>query len=208
MLSLDNISIEIDNKIIIPNLTFTLDVGDILYITGKNGCGKTSLLKAISGLKTIKSGSIKIFDYLISDLQKPYCVYIGHENAIEPDLLIKDQLAFWADTYGSGNLLDASIEYWGIRELLELPASRISKGLARKISLSRLLSSYADIWLLDEPEANLDTDNIKLLNNAIISKANSGGIILIATHGKTEIETGKILKLDEQKPHIQMKRGQ
>ncbi|MDX1916680.1 MAG: heme ABC exporter ATP-binding protein CcmA [Rickettsiaceae bacterium] len=202
MLSLNNISIEIHGKNIISNLSCDLDAGSICYIIGKNGSGKTSLLKAIAGIKSLKSGSISIFKHEIAELQKPYCLYIGHENALDPSLLVEDQLTFWAKSYNSFNLIAATIEYWRLREYLQLPCAYLSKGLSQKVSLSRLICSHADIWLLDESDANLDSNNLKLLHNAVISKANSGGIVLMSTHGKIEIESAKILDLNQNIPKL------
>ncbi len=197
MLSLNNISLEVGSKRLISGLTLSVDIGSIVYITGKNGAGKTTLLRAISSIEKISSGNITVFDHDLNDLAMPYCLYIGHETAIDPEMRIRDQIEFWASSYGSISMIQGAIEYWGLHDFLDQAPSTLSKGINKKISLSRLMCCNAEIWLLDEVETNLDKDNLALLHNAIISKASSGGMIIISTHNEAKIDKSNIINLDE-----------
>ena len=81
--------------------------------------------------------------------------------------------------------------------LLDKKIYQLSAGNQKKVALSKLLSCQSDLWLLDEAEVSLDAANKKLLHNLIISKANNGGIILLTTHGDTDIKGSQVLHLED-----------
>ncbi|MDX1924252.1 MAG: heme ABC exporter ATP-binding protein CcmA [Rickettsiaceae bacterium] len=195
MLSLNNITIETWNKKLISDLSFNMAPGSITYVTGPNGSGKTSLLKIIANLKKPASGYVSIYDHKLEELEKPYCLLIGHEFGIDPDMKIRDQIRFWASSYNSEAMIPPAIEYWGIANLLDHDISALSKGMAKKIALSKLTLCHSEIWLLDEAETNLDEQNLRLLHNLIKTKANAGGIIVMTTHLERKIDSSQTLDL-------------
>lgn len=181
------------------NLSVSLFEGTITYIYGNNGSGKTSLLKAISGLSKNYEGKMSLQGLSMDDFYKPYCLYVGHKSAYEQDIKVIDQLEFWADSYNSTEMIPAAIEFWNLGNILDKKISSLSAGNAKKVSLSRLTCCYAKLWLLDEVETNLDELNLKCLHYSMISKAQSGGIILITSHMKQRVQDSQVIDLEDLK---------
>lgn len=182
---------------IFKDISMSFLPGTIVYLCGNNGSGKTSLLRMIAGITKPTSGCITLSkeNLLIDEISKPYCTYIGHLLAIKNDLTVYDNILYYAKMYNTTNLIDASIIYLQIADLLDKKCYELSEGNRKKIAMTRLLLSSVNIWLLDEIDNNLDKDNKMLLNNLIITKANNGGIIIITTHNKPAIESGIVIDL-------------
>jgi heme exporter protein A len=197
MLSLHSVSINTSESELIKNLSITFLPSAIVYFRGKNGCGKTSLLRAISGIKKVSSGQITFGknNTPIEDLAKPYCVYIGHKTGVKPELTVIENIEFWAKTYNSSELVSAAIFYFKLEDYIHTKCYALSAGQQQRVALAKLLACSSYIWLLDEVENNLDTQSKELLNNLIISKANNGGIIISSSHTETLIKSAVIIDL-------------
>ncbi len=183
MLTCQNISLfSLNTKVIFTNLSITLLSGAIVMIRGKNGAGKTSLLRIISGIQTPSQGEVFINNVRISELARPFIGYLGHRLGLKLELTVEENLIMWAKFYSSEMMIPAAVTYFSLQELLQQPVYKLSSGMKKKVALARLMSCHSKIWLLDEVEANLDEENRKLLYNAIAIKASSGGIILWASH--------------------------
>lgn len=199
MLSLHSIQIIANNQKLIENLSVTFLPSSIVYLKGRNGCGKTSLLMTIAGIKSPAHGKITFGknNLLIEELKKPYCTYIGHNIGINQELTVYQNLRFWPQIYNSSESLDTAIYYFGLETILDIKCYELSAGNLKKIALTRLLSCRSNLWLLDEVEANLDENHKKLLNHMIILKSNSGGIIFISTHSEPSIKSALVLNVEQ-----------
>lgn len=197
MLSLNDISLKINAHTVLNRLSMSFLPGAIIYLCGNNGSGKTSLLRIIAGITKPTSGYITLTkkNLPINVIKKPYSVYIGHLLAIKNDLTVYENIAYWAKIYNAEELIDASIVFFKIGDLLDKKCYELSEGNRKKIAMTRLILAPANIWLLDEIENNLDKDNKMLLNNLIVTKANNGGIVVITTHNKPAIDSGMIVNL-------------
>lgn len=195
MISLHSVFINTSEPELIKNLSITFLPSAIVYFRGKNGCGKTSLLRAISGIQRLSSGQITFGknNILIEDLEKPYCVYIGHKTGIKPELTVIENIEFWAKTYNSPELVSAAIFYFKLKDYTHTKCYALSAGQQQRVALAKLLACSSYIWLLDEVENNLDVESKELLNNLIISKANNGGIIISSSHTESLIKSALIM---------------
>lgn len=194
MLTLYDLSLNINGHNFFRHLSVTCFGGCILKINGANGSGKTSLLRMIAGIQSY-SGSIYFKRVNIQNIAKPYCVYIGHNLGIRTDLTVLQNLLFWSQIYHSDLLINSAIKYWNLESLLDMPCSDLSKGNLKKVALARLLSCNSDVWLLDEVDNNLDFNNLTLLNNLLYAKINSGGIVILTSHNHTKLKYMNILEL-------------
>jgi len=199
MLSLNDLQIRTPNKILLDNLSLTLLPSAIVYLQGPNGCGKTSLLKTIAGIQKPSKGLVTFgkHSYPMHNVPKPYCAYIGHNLGLKPELTVIENLKFWPEFYESSALLEASVYYFKLEELLYKKCYELSAGNQKKVALCRLMSCQSKLWLLDEIDSNLDEENKQLLLHLILSKANNGGIIFISTHGKVEIPSALTLNIQD-----------
>lgn len=200
MLSITDLSLSInEEKILFSNISISFLPSAIIWLKGKNGSGKTSLLKLIAGIMPTKKNSIR-YGYKqidISEVRKPYCTYIGHNLGIKNELTVLENLKIWASLYNSYELIDAAIMYFNLQELVNKKCYQLSAGNKKKLAMAKLIICQSKIWLLDEIDTNLDNANQQLLLNLIITHANNNGIVFIATHNYFPITSAEILNLDE-----------
>lgn len=185
MLTCKGLTLENKNGCVFKNVSFTLLPTSITIITGNNGQGKSCLLKTILGLIKQNSGSISWNNIDINDdidAFRQNISYLGHYNALNLELTVKENLKFWAKLTGGEELLEAAAQYFQLHELFDLPLASLSTGWQRRVSLARILLTRSNLWILDEPDVNLDSKALELLVNLIKIRARDGGVILIAGH--------------------------
>lgn len=180
---------------LLKDVSFSMMPASVLYIMGPNGVGKTSLLETIAGLKAPYSGKIKFNSKELRSYPQTLVNYIGHKLAIKSQLTALENLKYWAQALDGAQALQAAILYLDLGNILEQKCSMLSSGMCKKLSLARLLLSAAPIWLLDEISANLDEQNLQLLQALVSSKVSSGGIVIISSHIKPV--NAQILNLED-----------
>jgi len=178
-----NISCQRGGRLVFSGLSFQLGPGEALLVTGPNGAGKTSLLRQIAGLLPLTAGDLRL-DGAGPDAEIPeLCHYVGHLNTVKTSLSVAENLAFWAAFLGAaGASLAPALGAFGLTPLADLPAGLLSAGQKRKLALSRLFTAARPIWLLDEPQTSLDAASLKLLDAAIASHLDTGGLAIVASH--------------------------
>ena len=199
MISFNALALNIPGKDLFKTLSLSILPSAIIYLHSPNGSGKTSLLRMIAGIQKPSKGKITFGkdNITIDAMPKPYCTYIGHNTALKLDLTILENIKFWANISGTMELIDAAIHYFQLQKLLSCKAYELSAGERKKVALTRLITCPSQLWLLDEVDVNLDKKNQDLLNNLIITKADSGGIIFLTTHNMPAIKTADIINLQE-----------
>jgi len=192
MITFQEVKYTIRNITIFKNISITILPSAIIYLTGNEKSGKTSLLRMIAGIQSPTNG--RIYHRFVN---KPHCAYIGHELGVNPQMTVFENLKFCSEIYDSLETLEASIHYFKLQNILDIKCYKLSKSELIKVSLSKLISCQSNIWLLDEVESNLDIDKETkdLLQNLILSKANSGGIVLITTKYGKSIESAQVLNI-------------
>jgi heme exporter protein A len=165
-------------------LDFTVEGGQALAVTGRNGAGKSSLLRLIAGLLAPAGGSIRLEGGDGEASLAEQCHFLGHRDGLKAALSVEENLAFWRDFLGGETGLDieASLDALQISQLSSLPASYLSAGQRRRLALARLVATKRPIWLLDEPTSALDTEAQGLLAGLMANHLAGGGIIVAATH--------------------------
>ena len=189
-LSLDNVSVMRGNRMVLRGLSVAARAGDIIWIRGANGCGKSTLLRLVAGLLTATSGAIHSEGRMA----------LADENlALDGNVTVKDALRFWADMdCASADAREAALIDMDLQDLAHIPVRFLSTGQRKRASIARVLASHADIWLLDEPYNGLDSASCVRLDQAIIARAASGGIVLVAAHQPPSINVATSLLLDGQ----------
>jgi len=199
MLSAQNLSYRRGDKIILADLSFALARGEGLVIAGANGSGKTTLLKILAGLLAPESGKLELDGTdIIGGKSAEYLgriLYLGHKNAMNEELTVLDNLKFWAGLAGNEILIPAALAYFALEEYALMPYKTLSHGLKRRVALARLIFSQKDIWLLDEPFANLDGETGERLANLIATRRQNGMVIL-SSHQAVALENFKELRLE------------
>ncbi|MBC7497687.1 MAG: heme ABC exporter ATP-binding protein CcmA [Sphingomonadaceae bacterium] len=154
---------------------FTVDPGGAVQVEGANGAGKSTLLRVLAGLLPAAEGRI----------DNPFVTALaGHDTALKPGPTLASELTHWARLDGTdGSAVAAAAAAFALTPLLELPAGFLSSGQRRRAALARVAASGAVLWLLDEPDAGLDTASKALLAAAIAAHRGGGGIVVAVTHG-------------------------
>ena len=179
-------------RLVFDGLGFRVDAGTLLQLRGRNGAGKSSLLRLIAGLVRIAEGRLDLKGGAPDIPVKEHIHYVGHLDAIKPALSVGENLAFWAGMLRGEEVAaltdqavidpPAALDAIGIGPLADFPAAILSAGQRRRLSLARLMVAARPVWLLDEPTTALDTDGQARLFEMIDRHLTSGGIALIATH--------------------------
>lgn len=178
---------------VFAGLDFAAVAGEAVAVVGRNGSGKTSLLRLIAGLLVPAGGTI-VLGGGDAELTLPeQCHYLGHRDALKPALSVAENLSFWADFLG-GERFDfaESLATVGLEHTIHLPAGFLSAGQRRRLSLARLLTVRRPVWLLDEPTNALDVTGQDMFGGLMREHLARGGMIVAATHAPLGIETREL----------------
>ncbi|MFL5260548.1 MAG: heme ABC exporter ATP-binding protein CcmA [Hyphomicrobiales bacterium] len=179
---------------VFSNLSFSVEAGKLLEITGANGTGKSTLLRLIAGLSEPVSGSVDL-EGGDPELDLPQQVhFIAHQDAIKPALTALENLRFWERFFGGGELGEA-LGCFDLEPLADHPAALLSEGQKRRLALSRLALFKRPIWLLDEPTVGLDSRSRDRLMELISAHLAARGLVLVSTHVPLGLEPHVIVKL-------------
>jgi len=181
---------------VFAGLRFAVADGEALLVTGRNGAGKSSLLRMIAGLIRIAGGRLSLIEGDPERTIPEQAHYLGHQDALKPSLSVAENLSFWT-RYLGGKTPEAALAAVGLEALTELPAAYLSAGQRRRLSIARLVAVKRPIWLLDEPTSTLDREAQETLAGLLRQHLAGGGLIVAATHGPVGLEGAKELRLGE-----------
>ncbi|HVV81378.1 MAG TPA: heme ABC exporter ATP-binding protein CcmA [Pseudolabrys sp.] len=193
-LSADNIACVRGGREVFAGVSFSVGGGEALLVTGRNGAGKSSLLRVIAGLVRLSGGRLDLDGGADASIGEQ-AHYLGHQDAVKPALSVLENLTFWADYLGArGNPITA-LKTVGLDALAGLPAAYLSAGQKRRLSIARLLAVKRPIWLLDEPTSALDAPSQAMLAKVMQAHLRSRGLIIAATHGAIGLPRARQLRL-------------
>ena len=183
---------------VFAGLAFALRGGEAILVTGRNGAGKSSLLRMIGGFVPIAGGRLELKDGDPELTLAEQAHYLGHQDALKPSLTVGENLSFWARYLGGDGLAPQDVlETVGLDALADLPAAYLSAGQRRRLSIARLVAVKRPIWLLDEPTSALDRGAQERLSSLMQQHLGGGGMIIAAAHGPIGLERARELRLGE-----------
>jgi heme exporter protein A len=183
---------------VFADVRFSLSSGEILAVTGRNGAGKSSLLRIIAGLIRIAQGKLVLEDGDPELTIAEQAHYLGHLDALKPSLTVSENLQFWTAFLAGGPLrlpVGEALAAVGLGELADLPAAYLSAGQRRRLSIARLLAVKRPLWLLDEPTSTLDHAAQGRLIEFMQTHLAGGGLIVAATHAALGLNATQELRL-------------
>jgi heme exporter protein A len=181
---------------VFEGLGFSVAGGAALLVTGRNGAGKSSLLRMIAGLLRIAGGTLSLSGANPERSIGEQAHYLGHNDALKPALTVEENLAFWTAWLGGDGKPAVALSAVGIDSLAALPAAYLSAGQKRRLSIARLVAVKRPLWLLDEPTSALDTAAQAMLLDLMRAHLAGGGMIVAATHLPLGLDGAHELKLE------------
>lgn len=178
---------------VFDGLSFGLQSGEVVALTGANGAGKTSLLRAIAGFIRPDAGEIGFSEANgepldAEDVRARHIHLLGHHEGLKPARTARQELAFQAGWLGGAETgrdrarTDEAVTRLGLSPLLDLETRKLSAGQRRRLSLARLIAAPRALWLLDEPLAPLDAGWRDVAAGLMREHLKTGGLILAAVH--------------------------
>lgn len=184
MLELRQIAFEYDDRLLFEKVSFSLAYKTLLHLKGKNGVGKTTLMRLIAGIIQPVEGDILFEGQSISKhltaYQKQLC-YVGHKQALRNELTVLENLTFDLQACAQ-NDLEKLLCQMNLSQLAHVPCAKLSAGQKKRSSLARIALSRKPVWLLDEPFVALDEESIALISQLMIEHCSSGGLIILTSH--------------------------
>jgi heme exporter protein A len=186
-LRIEDLALARGERVLFRHLDLRVETGEAVALTGSNGAGKTSLLRAVAGFIRPLAGRVAFEDAAgalpAEDARRAGCHLVGHQDGLKPGRLARDELLFQARWHGgtaAGAL--AAAERLGLSRLLGLEVRVLSAGQRRRLALARLIASPRPLWLLDEPLAPLDAASRTLFGTVMAEHLAGGGLIVAAVH--------------------------
>jgi heme exporter protein A len=189
-----------DDRTLFEGLSFRLLSGQVLLLEGRNGSGKTSLLRLLCGMRQPDAGEIRWDGEDIFRLGPDYHVhvaYVGHKDGIKQDLTAFENLKL-AQGLGAPSpnvgIEDAlgQVELWGFDDI---PARNLSAGQQRRLALARLLITRANLWILDEPFTSLDSHGIQIIEQLFATHVAQGGMLAVTSHHQVKLNDAEVLRI-------------
>ena len=182
----ENLTCVRGERVVFAGLDFALAAGDAVTLSGRNGSGKTSLLRVMAGLTPAATGRLAWDDGPVAaapERHRARLHFVGHLDAVKPVLSVRENLAQWTRLRGgSDDGVTRGLAAFGLTALAGIPGRYLSAGQRRRLSLARLAATPAALWLLDEPTIALDRDSVAALYDAIAQHRAGGGMAVIATN--------------------------
>ncbi len=198
MLKITELSCQRGYNQLFSGLSFNVNAGDILRITGTNGSGKTSLLKILAGLNTQEQGSISLDKNKVkSEQYQEEVFYLGHLSALSSELSSIENLKFLTSLSKTINsqTLSQALNDVGLKGYEDEYCAKLSAGQKRRVILAGLFVSDAKLWLLDEPFTALDPKGVEIVEQRIKKHSEQGGICIFTTHQDSVLENQRVLAL-------------
>lgn len=197
-LKVTNLSCQKGYNLLFENLSFEIHSGEVLKISGPNGSGKTSLLRLLTGLSSFDSGTIDYdaFNFNSEKYNLDF-LYIGHLTALSPELTCIENLKY-SSLLGNNKLefdFSNALKKVGIEKFENELVGKLSAGQKKRIALSLLFVTLSKVWLLDEPFSALDSKAINIIEQRIDEHCSLGGICILTTHQKCNINNLKEISL-------------
>ena len=188
ILQVKNVCKSFDNKKIIDNVSFDIEQGKIVGLLGKNGSGKTTVLKMINDLLTVDSGEILIDGQRVSEKTKAIVSFLPERTYLEPDYTVAQIFTLFEEFYKDFDRAKAEKLLEDLDLNINARLAKMSKGMKEKVQLILVMSRKAKLYILDEPLGGVDPATRDYIMKTILSNFGEDASMIITTHLVSDIE--------------------
>ena len=188
LLEIKNLSKSYGKKKVLKDINLTIPRDRIIGLLGKNGTGKSTLIKLINDLLTPTSGEILINGEKVGVESKKIISYVPERTYLDKSMTVDNVIEYFSDFYDNFDARKA-------RKLLKdldldttLKLSKMSKGMQEKVQLVLVMSRKADLYILDEPLGGVDPATRDYILDTILTNFDDGASVIISTHLITDVE--------------------
>ena len=188
MLEVFELSAVRDEKVLFDSLSFKIEPGELVQIEGRNGTGKTTLLRIVAGLGDSDNGDVFWKGSPVRADREEYhrdLLFLGHLTGVKRELTGFENLLFYQSLHqGKADEEEvwSALAQVGLAGREDVPVAQLSAGQQRRVALARLWVSRQPLWILDEPLTAIDKQGVKVLENLFLAHAEKGGMALLTTH--------------------------
>ena len=183
-----NLSKSFGNKKVLQNVNLNIPRGKIIGLLGKNGTGKTTLIKLINGLLTASSGEVLINGKPVSVESKKIISYLPERTYLEKQMTVEQVIKYFCDFYADFDADKAKKLLKDLNLDLKQKLAKMSKGMQEKVQLVLVMSRKAELYVLDEPLGGVDPATRDYILDTILTNFNEDASVIISTHLISDVE--------------------
>lgn len=183
-----NVTKKYGEKIVLDDVTFSIPKGKIVGLLGKNGAGKSSLIKLINDLLTLDSGEIFVKGKKVGVETKKMISYLPERTYLDKSLTLNEVLILFSEFYDNFDIDKAKKLLCDLDLDLNSKLSKMSKGMQEKVQLVLVMSRKADLYILDEPLGGVDPATRDYILDTILTNFSESASVMISTHLISDIE--------------------
>ena len=176
------------NKKILKDINLTIPRGKIIGLLGKNGTGKTTLIKIINDLLTPTSGKVLVNGKEIGVESKKIISYLPERTYLDKSMSVEKVIKYFEDFYEDFNSEKAKKLLKDLNLDVNMKLSKMSKGMQEKVQLVLVMSRKAELYILDEPLGGVDPATRDYILDTILTNFNDGASVIISTHLIADVE--------------------
>ena len=188
LLKIENLCKSFGNKEILKDINLTISSGKIVGLLGKNGTGKSTLIKLICDLLTPSSGNIFINGKEVGVESKLAISYLSEKICLDTSMTVSEVINYYADFYSNFNKEKAYTLIENLKLDADMKLKKMSKGMQEKVQIVLVMSRNADLYILDEPLGGVDPATRDYIMDTILKNFNENASLIISTHLISEIE--------------------
>lgn len=206
MIMVDHVGVIASGTTLLSPVSIAASRGEAVVVRGRNGTGKSTLLRVLAGVRKPSTGTVRINGTVVAERDRSFRRLVSTMIGLPPmasDLTVRDHVTLVATTWFDDpavavDIAESVLEELGLGELGERFAHELSSGQTQLFGLALMLARPFEVLILDEPERRLDPEHIECVIRVLRSRRDRGATLVVATHSVvlTEALADHVLELE------------